>query len=148
MPCSFSQTDQSADADWRDEVPFTTDDLHDIQGIGVPGFKKDQQELIFVRFGDQPGARRLLAALAPKVASAWEVGQFNDLFREVRARSREGTLSATWIGAMISAAGYDVLSVNVASELGTTDGVAAFTAGMAARAPAIGDSRPQDAPTA
>ena len=37
---------------------FTDAQLHNIQGLGIAGFRKDHQELIFVRLGDVAGARR------------------------------------------------------------------------------------------
>ena len=66
---------------------LSDDNLRNIQGIGLAGFRKDQQEFVFVRFDDQASGRRLLNELAPSVASAWEVGEFNRVFSEVRKRS-------------------------------------------------------------
>ena len=126
---------------------FSDIQLRNIQGIGLAGFRKDQQELVFVRFGDAQSARRLLAGLAPRVASAWEVGQFNALFSEIRRRTRaEGAVKATWVGLGISALGYRKLGVSL-EELPATEGTAAFLAGMAQRSAQIGDMRPTDAPT-
>lgn len=124
---------------------FSEDQLHDIQGLGIAGFRKDQQEILFVRFGDAAGGLRLLEWLQPQIASAWEVGSFNREFSEIRSRTGEETLSAKWVGLMISAAGYQALGV-ATTGLPAGDGTTAFNAGMAHRASEIGDVSPLDAP--
>lgn len=126
---------------------FTDTALRDIQGLGIAGFNKDHQELIFVRFGDQAGGRHLLSWLQPLTASAWEVGTFNELFREIRTRTGgDEPLAATWLGLLISAAGYQTLGV-ATSGLPAGTAATAFADGMAARAQAIGDTDPADIPT-
>jgi Dyp-type peroxidase family len=124
---------------------LTDDQLHNIQGFGLGGYRKDHQELLFIRFGDQAGARRLLASLQPRVASAWEVTTFNRLFSEIRRRTGREVIEATWIGAMVSAAGFQALGVPL-TDLPAGEGATAFTAGMAARANNVGDTRAADAP--
>jgi Dyp-type peroxidase family len=114
--------------------PLSQTDLQDIQGI-VARFRKDHQELIFIKFGGIPATLRLLGQLAPVVASAWEVQTFNQLFSEIVARAdTERIVEATWIGLGISAHGYNALGVQL-QELGTGEGVNAYIAGMAARSP-------------
>lgn len=125
---------------------FTDTALREIQGFGVAGFNKDHQEVLFVRFGSQTSGRRLLAWLQPLTASAWEVGTFNALFKDIKARTGTEPLSTTWVGVLISAAGYQALGV-ATTGLPSEPGVAAFTAGMAARATTIGDTSAEDAPT-
>jgi len=124
---------------------FSDQDLHDIQGFGVAGFRKDHQEAIFVRFGEAVGARKLLRLLQQRASSAWEVGSFNTLFSEVRNRTGEEVLKATWLAVMLSASGYGHLGVPVTG-LPAGEGTDAFAQGMAARKDRINDTRPHDAP--
>jgi hypothetical protein len=122
---------------------FAQDQLKNIQGAGIAGFKKDQQEFLFLRFGSEAGGRSLLQQLAPRIASAWEVKTFNAVFSEIRRRrNQEDTVEAIWIGLAISSAGYQTLQVNLDTELTGADD-AAFKQGMAARASVIGDTRPR-----
>jgi Dyp-type peroxidase family len=127
---------------------FTEPEEQSIQAIGLARFRKDHQELIFLRFGSPAGASRLLGELAPRVASLWEVKRFNDLFSEVSGRAtggQEGIVEATWVGLGISASGYRALGVNL-DELGATSGAEAFKEGMAKRsAQHVGD-RAEDQP--
>ncbi len=127
---------------------FTDDQLRDIQGIGIAGFKKDHSHFIFVRFQDQLGGVKFVSQVAPFVASAWEVSRFNDVFSEIRHRTREELLEATWVGLAISSSGYAKLGVNLDAELPPAEGYSAFKAGMAARSTQIGDTRPSDLPSA
>jgi len=127
---------------------FTEQAEQNIQGIGLGRFRKDRQELMFLRFGPAAAARRLLGELAPRVASLWEVRRFNELFSEISSRlpgGQEGVVEATWVGLGISARGYRALGVNL-DELGTTASSEAFKEGMAKRsAEHVGD-RPEDQP--
>jgi len=124
---------------------FTDDQLKSIQGFGIAGFKKDNQETLFVKIGGADGGKRLLSWLRPQVSSAWEVGRFNEVFSEIRLRTGQEVLSATWLGVMISAAGYAALSAPMTG-LPPGEGVNAFTTGMSGRKEQIGDTRPGDAP--
>src|ERR1700694_663977 len=119
-----------------------------IQGIGIPGFRKDQQQLIFVRIDDPKKALHLVDELSSRTANAWEVKRFNDQFSEMRQRSGSDPdeLEATWVATLMSSNGYRKLGVNL-DELPVGPGTDAFKAGMAARADAIGDTRAKDAPT-
>jgi Dyp-type peroxidase family len=126
---------------------FTPEQLKDIQGFSLAGFRKDHQELLFIRFPDAPSGRALLGRLGPRTANAWEVGQFNEVFSEIRHRTGEETICATWVGVLISAAGYQALGVAM-SGLPQSEGTAAFIAGMAARAQQLGDTGPLDQPAA
>ncbi len=123
---------------------FTDSQLQDIQGFGIAGFRKDHQELLCVQFGDPAAARRLLAWLLPLTASAWEVGMFNRVFSQVRARTGAEALSAIWTAVLISSAGFKALGV-ATSGLPAGEGTNAFIAGMANRSAQIGDTGP-DAP--
>jgi Dyp-type peroxidase family len=122
--------------------PISDADLQDIQGVALGRFRKDHQDLLFVQLNTPDAARRLLSWLAPRIATAWEVRLFNELFSEIRHRTgrEEDTVQSTWISVGISATGYAVLGVDV-TELGTGEGANAFRAGMVARsATSIGDS--------
>ncbi len=122
--------------------PIDDKDLQDIQGVALGRFRKDHQDLLFVQLNTPAAATHLLGWLAPRIASAWEVRQFNQLFSEVRHRigREEDTVQSTWISVGISATGYSLLGIDL-SELGTSEGANAFRAGMAARSSsAIGDS--------
>jgi Dyp-type peroxidase family len=125
---------------------FTDDQLKDIQGFGIAGFRKDHQEVMFVRFPSAAAGQKLIGWLQARSASAWEVGQFNQIFSEVAARTQRESLCATWIGTLISASGYAALGVSTSS-LPAGEGANAFKAGMAARAEQIGDGDPKDQPS-
>jgi Dyp-type peroxidase family len=127
---------------------LTDQELKDIQGIAVGRFRKDHQDLLFVRFGSNAASsRRLLAEIAPRIANAWEVRVFNNLFSEVRRRAHvDNIVRSTWTAVGLSATGFQKLGVNL-QELATLPGADAFSAGMAARsASQIGDS-PADGPS-
>lgn len=125
---------------------FTDDQQRNIQGLGIAGYRKDLQHLIFIRFSDAEGARKLLRWLHPHTANAWEVRRFNEVFSEMRRRrhGNDPPIQATWMGVLLSARGYRALGVDL-SPLQVA-GAEAFTAGMAQRAGQIGDTRPKDAP--
>lgn len=132
-----------------DQSPaLSTEQERDIQGIGLAGFRKDHQQLLFVRFNDAASGCRLLASLKDVVASHLEVSSFNRAYSEVRERTgRDDVIEATWVGLMISSKGYTKLDINLATELPSEPAYEAFKAGMAARAPLIGHTRPNDAPS-
>jgi Dyp-type peroxidase family len=122
---------------------FNDDQLKNIQGMGIAGFRKDRQQLLFVTFPDASSGQRLLQQLGTLVASAYSVGKFNDAFSEIRKRMGENVIEATWIGVLLSAKGYRKLGVDL-NELPSGEGSAAFIAGMASRAQQVGDTRPTD----
>jgi Dyp-type peroxidase family len=126
---------------------LTEEQEHNIQGIGLAGFRKDHQELIAIRFPDPDAGKRLIAKLVHSVASLWEVRRFNRLFSEIRQRTRqEGIVEASWRGLLLSAKGYSQLSADLT---GLPDGESktAFSAGMAERGQEIGDTRENDVAT-
>jgi Dyp-type peroxidase family len=121
-----------------------------LQGISLAGFRKDHQHLSFVRFGAPESGKELLRKLAPLIANDTEVSRFNAVFSEIRKRRgnaelAERAISATWIGISISAAGYQILGVDI-TQNGLPPGESrdAFQAGMAGRASFIGDSDGDD----
>lgn len=119
-----------------------------IQGVGVAGFRKDHQQLLFVRFADAPSGRQLLTVMKDFVASHLEVAAFNQAYSEILKRTgREDVVESTWVGLMIGPKGYAKLGVNLSAELLPGPGSEAFAAGMAARASEIGHTRPSDQPS-
>jgi Dyp-type peroxidase family len=93
-------------------------ELEQIQGNVVPGFSKDHQAFVFVRFQGADEARAWLSALQPHIASATEVQSFRAAFKSVRARAPhpgepdDGALShvaATWANVALSFAGLRLL---------------------------------------
>jgi Dyp-type peroxidase family len=101
-------------------------DSSNIQGNIVPGFNKDHQAFVLVRFRTGECGREWLAALQPEIASAKEVEAFNVLFKSLRDRRPEDpahrdrgslhTISATWVNLAISYNGLRLLpgATNVA----------------------------------
>src|SRR4051794_31818560 len=77
--------------------PPTAPDARAIQG-SVIGFNKDHQRLVFLHFNDVASARGLIGALEPNIASGYEVREFNDLYKEVRAHrgGEKGIIEASW----------------------------------------------------
>jgi Dyp-type peroxidase family len=117
---------------------FSQSDLSAIQGLGIAGFKKDHQALIFFVM-EQATAKGLVSVLRPRVANAEEVADFNEDFSEaLHEHGREPNLMALWVGLGFSAAGLAKLGVDLAG-LPAGPGLDAFSSGMAARAAAIGD---------
>ena len=96
-------------------------ELDNIQGNIVPGFNKDHQAFMLVRFrGGEQGAK-WLAELQPQIASAREVDAFRIAFTSAKKRrsaelstGRDGgalrAINSTWINVAISVAGLRLLS--------------------------------------
>jgi Dyp-type peroxidase family len=112
-------------------------ELDEIQGNILPGFLKDYQVVVCFRIEDVERARAFLHDLAPHVASAAEVLQFNRLFSASRRRrGHEAAVRATWTNVALS---FDALR-RLAGEADFGD--TAFREGMAARAELLGDPDP------
>lgn len=110
----------------------------DIQGHIFPGFNKDFQQFIFLRFGERTGARRWLAAVAPQVASMRDVLGFR---REFRARRlMEGTrapdMTSTWHAVAFS---YRGIAALVGTEQADLFGEQSYRQGLSARSTYLGD---------
>jgi Dyp-type peroxidase family len=110
-------------------------DLRDIQG-NLVGFNKDHQRFVFLQFGDQQIARGFLADIESEIATAWEVKQFNALFKEIHGRrgGEPGIIESSWTNLALTASALDLLGTP-----GTDGFPEEFRQGMAARAPQIGD---------
>lgn len=110
-----------------------------IQGNIVPGFNKDHQHLLFVRFGDAAAARRWVGALAPMVTSMDAVLEF---VREHRARRlAEGVrepagMRATWVSVAFS---YDGIALLAGGGVAKAFTEPSFVQGLAARSEYLGD---------
>jgi len=89
--------------------------LRDIQGNVVPGFNKDHQAFLFVRFGELAGARQWLASLQPELASAYEVNLFRQLFQSLRQRREQSGRGATDDGDPTSQVAQDAGALQVIS---------------------------------
>jgi Dyp-type peroxidase family len=110
----------------------------DVQGNIVPGFNKDHQHFLFLRFGDLDRTRRWLPWLALRLTSMDEALDFR---RELRAQRlhlgvREPGLRATWTAVAFSHAAIAALA-------GPHDAAAfgdeSFRQGLAERSTYLGD---------
>jgi Dyp-type peroxidase family len=127
----------------QDKRSFSPSDLSAIQGLGIAGFKKDHQEVIFFRM-EPATAKELVSVLRPRVANAREVADFNrDFSAALHQHGGEPKLAVLWIGLGFSAAGLAKLGVDLTG-LPAGQGLDAFSSGMAARSAAIGDAGPND----
>lgn len=94
-------------------------DFDEVQGNVTPGFRKDFQELLFVRFPTAETGKAWARALRREIASAREVATYNQLYRLIRARSRDEYgqptwanrrfIQSTWVNVAFSWAGLEVL---------------------------------------
>ncbi len=86
--------------------------IADIQGNVVPGFNKNEVQLLFLRIDDRVAAKGWLKQLMSDIASTREVLAFNRLFKETRERrdGLEGTVKSTWINIAFSYRGLSKLS--------------------------------------
>lgn len=113
---------------------------HDVQGNIYPGFKKDHQAFLFVRFpGSAPDlqARAWLNQIRLSIAAADEVEAFNALYKIVHTHrpGRESeAVRATWVNVGFSYPGLQKLDT-----LSLLDFPDAFTEGMHERHMEIGD---------
>lgn len=110
----------------------------DIQGNVVPGFNKDHQQFLFLRFSAASSARQWLGRLAPRVASMDEVLAFRREFRTQRLRRgvRETGMTATWISIALSHPGIVAL---IGAERAESFGEQSFRQGLAERSTYLGD---------
>lgn len=97
---------------------FVTLDCDNIQGNVVPGFRKDYQAFVFVRFRTADSGRMWLSQLGPRLTSATEVENFRRKFKRLKAEAPHpderdagalSHISATWINLGLSFAGLRLL---------------------------------------
>lgn len=108
--------------------------LREIQGNIVPGFRKDHQEFLFLRFPDEASGRAWTHTIYSQIASAWEVATFNRLYSAVKhppmpalepvgwtlQRRKErssaevtGMLRSTWLNVAFTAKGLETLGADL-----------------------------------
>ncbi|TCM37270.1 Dyp-type peroxidase [Kribbella sp. VKM Ac-2568] len=139
MPAGSGRTPQAL----ADEPVYDADAAADIQGNIVPGFNKDHQHFLFLRFGSIDGAREWVGWLAPRITAMDEVLDFRREFRALRLRLgvREPGLSATWTAVAFSFPAIAALA-------GHTDarafGEQSFRQGLAERSTYLGDPTDPD----
>ena len=117
--------------------------VNEIQGNSLGGFQKDHEMLMFLKITDVAIAKKWLQSLAPYIATAAEVIQFNRLFKETRKRryGREGTVRSTFINIGFSFDGLKKLTPDADQ---FTD--EAFKEGLPSRSAALGDPTDPQAP--
>jgi deferrochelatase/peroxidase EfeB len=77
--------------------------MGDIQGNVIPGFNKDQVQLLFLRIDEPIAAKRWIGRISESVATAREVWDFNQLFKRTKdRRGFEGAVKSTWINIAFS----------------------------------------------
>jgi Dyp-type peroxidase family len=111
-------------------------ELNEIQGNSLGGFHKDHEMLMFLEVTHVTIAKQWLKTIAPYIATAAEVIQFNNLFKETRKRryGKEGTVRATFLNIGFSFNGLQKLTPDADQ---FTD--AAFKEGLHNRSAALGD---------
>jgi Dyp-type peroxidase family len=120
-------------------------DVHEIQGDSLAGFRKDQQDFIFLAIDDVALAKAALLELVPRISPLGDVATFNHLFRSLRRRRGElpGTLAVTWVNVAFSATGLTKLSsAQQVAQLADEP----FKKGLAARSGGLGDPNDPSAP--
>ncbi len=127
----------------------------EVQGFVVPGFNKDHQWLVFLRFGDRRRAQAFLRWIAPRIATMDEVLDFRRDFRSARLRlgvadpglrsdgTRDPALTATWTSIAFSHNGIAaLLGEQEADRLGDES----WRQGLAERSTYLGDPSDPDQP--
>ncbi|MEU4393067.1 Dyp-type peroxidase [Kribbella sp. NPDC023855] len=121
-----------------DEPVYDAEAAADIQGNIVPGFNKDHQEFLFLRFGDLDDAREWVGWMAPRITAMDEVLDFRREFRALRLwfGVREPGLTATWTAVAFSFPGIAALAGDADAQ---AFGDQSFRQGLAERSTYLGD---------
>ena len=106
-----------------------------IQGSVYPGFNKDEQAFLWLRFPAADSARAWLGETVSELTSAGAVVTFRALRAQREMRPELADLRSTWVNVAFSRAGLDLLAP---TPLGTFP--EPFEQGMAARAGVLGDT--------
>ena len=106
-----------------------------IQGSVYPGFNKDQQAFLWLRFPAADSARAWLRETLTEVTSANAVLTFRALLAQRETRPDLADLRSTWVNVAFSRAGLDLLAPMPPGTFPE-----AFEQGMAARAGVLGDT--------
>jgi Dyp-type peroxidase family len=86
-------------------------ELEQIQGNIVPGFYKDAQDFLFVRFPDPATGRRWLAELVPRLSTAADIMPVNAATRERRKHNDKAPAPNCWINVAVSYAALRALDI-------------------------------------
>lgn len=105
-----------------------------IQGSVYPGFNKDEQAFLWLRFPAADSARAWLKETVSELTSAGDVVTFRELRAQGEMRPELADLRSTWVNVAFSRVGLDLLAP---TPLGTFP--KPFEQGMAARAGVLGD---------
>jgi Dyp-type peroxidase family len=108
-----------------------------IQGNVFPGFNKDAQAFLWLRFPSADSARAWLRETVREVTSARDVLAFRALRRELAGRSAADAPRSTWVNVAFSRAGLGLLAALPPGAFPD-----AFEQGMAERAGRLGDLPP------
>lgn len=126
-----------------DEPVYDAEAAADIQGNIVPGFNKDHQHFLFLRFAGIDGAREWVGWLAPRITAMDEVLDFRREFRALRLRLgvREPGLTATWTAVAFSFPAIVALAGDADAH---AFGEQSFRQGLAERSTYLGDPADPD----
>lgn len=135
---------QPASGTSGEDVPGVTEPVIDfaerceIQGNVIPGFNKDHQHFLFLRFGPLSGTKRWIRWIAPYVSSMDEVIAFVRMHRSLRRRLglKEPGLAATWVNIAFSSQGLATL---LGKRAVAAFGEQSFRQDLAARSTYLGD---------
>jgi Dyp-type peroxidase family len=105
-----------------------------IQGSVYPGFNKDEQAFLWLRFPAADSARAWLKETVSELTSARDVANFRALRAQRKTRPELADLRSTWVNVAFSRAGLELLAP---TPLGTFP--EPFEQGMAARAGVLDD---------
>jgi Dyp-type peroxidase family len=105
-----------------------------IQGSVYPGFNKDEQAFLWLRFPAADSARAWFKQTVPELTSAGAVLAFRALRAQREMPPDLADLRSTWVNVAFSRAGLDLLAPTPPGSF-----PAAFEQGMAARAGILGD---------
>jgi Dyp-type peroxidase family len=106
-----------------------------IQGNVYPGFNKDEQAFLWLRFPAADSARAWLKETVPELTCAGAVFAFRALRAQLEMRPELADLRSTWVNVAFSRAGLQLLAPTPAGTFPEP-----FEQGMAARAGVLGDA--------
>src|SRR5262245_48284334 len=104
-----------------------------IQGSVSPGFGKDEQAFLWLRFPSPDSARAWLRETVPQLTSAEEVLALRALRAKLLSQSGTVDLRSTWVNVAFSRTGLDLLAPTPPGTFPEP-----FEQGMAARAGMLG----------
>lgn len=121
--------------------------LEEVQGNVTPGFRKDYQTFLFLRFPQDPDAvQTWLRGLYPCIASALQVATYNREYRTIKERFGDNGMQvsrfwrSTWVNLAFTAKGLKVLDPEAVAAALDADADDAFANGMCKRIRALNES--------